>query len=40
MIYPIVKFPDPILQRPSAPVTKFDDELCKLVADMSKSDTG
>ena len=37
MIYPIVKFPDPILQRPSAPVTEFDDELRKLVADMFES---
>ena len=37
MIYPIVKFPDPILQRPSAPVTEFNDELRKLVADMFES---
>jgi peptide deformylase len=37
MIYPIVKFPDPILQRRSAPVTEFDDELRKLVADMFQS---
>ena len=37
MIYPIVKFPDPILQRASAPVTEFDDELRKLVADMFES---
>jgi peptide deformylase len=37
MIYPIVKFPDPILQRPSAPVTEFDDKLRKLVADMFES---
>jgi peptide deformylase len=37
MIYPIVKFPDPILQRPTAPVTEFDDELRKLVADMFES---
>jgi peptide deformylase len=37
MIYPIVKFPDPILQRPCAPVTEFDDELRKLVADMFES---
>ena len=37
MIYPIVKFPDPILQRPSAPVTEFDDNLRKLVADMFES---
>jgi peptide deformylase len=37
MIYPIVKFPDPILQRRSEPVTEFDDELRKLVADMFES---
>jgi peptide deformylase len=37
MIYPIVKYPDPILQRPSAPVTEFNDELRKLVADMFES---
>ena len=37
MIYPIVKFPDPILQRASAPVTEFDDQLRKLVADMFES---
>lgn len=37
MIYPIVKFPDPILQRPSAPVTEFDNDLRKLVADMFES---
>jgi peptide deformylase len=37
MIYPIVKFPDPILQRPTAPVTEFGDELRKLVADMFES---
>jgi len=37
MIYPIIKFPDPILQRPSAPVTEFDDDLRKLVADMFES---
>jgi peptide deformylase len=37
MIYPIVKFPDPILQRASAPVTEFDDGLRKLVADMFES---
>jgi len=37
MIYPIIKFPDPILQRPSEPVTEFDDELRKLVADMFES---
>jgi peptide deformylase len=37
MIYPIVKFPDPILQRPSAPVTVFDEELGRLVDDMFES---
>jgi peptide deformylase len=37
MIYPIVKFPDPILQRASAPVTEFDEDLRKLVADMFES---
>jgi peptide deformylase len=37
MIYPIVKFPDPILQRRSEPVTEFDEELRKLVADMFES---
>ena len=37
MIYPIVKFPDPILQRPGAPVTVFDDKLRTLVADMFES---
>src|SRR5579859_828358 len=37
MIYPIVKFPDPILQRPSASVTELNDELRKLVADMFES---
>lgn len=37
MIYPIVKFPDPILQRPSAPITEFNEELRTLVADMFES---
>ncbi|MGC1870687.1 MAG: peptide deformylase [Acidobacteriaceae bacterium] len=37
MIYPIVKFPDPILQQPAEPVTVFDDELRKLVDDMFTS---
>ena len=37
MIYPIVKFPDPVLQRPAADVTEFNDELRKLVADMFES---
>jgi peptide deformylase len=37
MIYPIVKFGDPVLEKPSAPITKFDDELRKLVDDMFES---
>ena len=37
MVYPIVKFPDPILQRPSEAVTVFDDDLRRLVDDMFES---
>jgi peptide deformylase len=37
MIYPIVKFGDPVLEKFAAPVTKFDDELKKLVDDMFES---
>ena len=37
MVYPIVKFPDPILQRPTEPVTAFDDDLRLLVDDMFES---
>lgn len=37
MIYPIVKYPDPILQRPSEPVTVFDKQLQQLVDDMFAS---
>ncbi|HTZ60620.1 MAG TPA: peptide deformylase [Acidobacteriaceae bacterium] len=37
MVYPIVKFPDPILQRPAEPVNAFDEELRKLVDDMFES---
>jgi peptide deformylase len=37
MVYPIVKFPDPILQRPAEPVTVFDEGLKKLVDDMFES---
>jgi peptide deformylase len=33
----IVKYPDPVLERPSEPVTQFDDELRKLVDDMFES---
>ena len=31
MIYPIVKFGDPVLETPAAKVTAFDDELKKLI---------
>jgi peptide deformylase len=34
MILKIVKFPDPILSRPGEPVTEFNDELRKLIANM------
>jgi len=37
MIYPIVKFGNPVLEKPAAPVTIFDDELKKLVEDMFES---
>jgi len=37
MIYPIVKFGDPVLERAAAPITQFDDELKKLVDDMFES---
>ena len=37
MVYPIVKFPDPILQRPADAVTVFDDDLRRLVDDMFES---
>lgn len=37
MIREIVKYPDPILQRPTEPVTEFDDELRKLADDMFES---
>jgi peptide deformylase len=37
MIYPIVKFGDPVLEKPSAAVTAFDDDLKKLVEDMFES---
>lgn len=33
-IYPIVKYGDPILEKPSRPVSAFDDELRQLCADM------
>jgi peptide deformylase len=34
MILKIVKYPDPVLARPGEPVTEFNAELRKLVADM------
>ncbi|HKN35104.1 MAG TPA: peptide deformylase [Terriglobales bacterium] len=37
MIYPIVKFGNPVLEKPAAPVTVFDEELKKLVEDMFES---
>ncbi|HVP42296.1 MAG TPA: peptide deformylase [Terriglobales bacterium] len=37
MIYPIVKFGDPVLEKPAEPVTIFDDVLRKLIADMFES---
>src|SRR5574340_74041 len=37
MIYPIVKYGDPVLEKVAEPVTKFDDELRKLVENMFES---
>ncbi len=37
MIYPIVKFGNPVLERPAEPVTNFDAELKTLVEDMFES---
>lgn len=37
MIYPIVKFGDPVLEKPSETVSVFDDELKKLIDDMFES---
>ncbi len=37
MIYPIVKYPDPVLARKADAVTVFDAELAKLVDDMFES---
>jgi peptide deformylase len=36
-IYPIVKYGDPILEKPCAPITKFDAELEELAEDMFAS---
>src|SRR6476620_1061139 len=37
MIYPIVKFGDPVLEKPAAAITHFDDELRQLADDMFES---
>ena len=37
MIYPIVLYGDPVLERPAEPVTEFNDDLKKLVEDMFES---
>ncbi len=37
MIYPIVKFGDPVLEKIAEPVAVFDEELKKLVEDMFES---
>jgi len=37
MIYPIVKYGNPVLEKPAAPVTAFDEDLKTLVADMFES---
>jgi peptide deformylase len=37
MLREIVKYPDPVLERPSEPVTEFNGELQKLVDDMFES---
>ena len=37
MIYPIVKFGDPVLEKAAAAVTTFDDDLKKLAEDMFES---
>ena len=34
MIYPIVKYGQPVLEKPAEPVAVFDGELEKLVSDM------
>lgn len=37
MLYEIIKFPDPVLEKVAEPVTLFDDTLKKLVDDMFES---
>jgi len=36
-IYPVIKYGDPILEKPCAPITKFDAELEELIQDMFAS---
>ena len=37
MIYPIVKYPNPVLEKPTPRVTSFDDDFRKLTDDMFES---
>jgi len=37
MVLPIVKYPDPVLQRPAQPVTEFNEDLRKLAENMFES---
>ncbi len=37
MLREIVKYPEPVLEKPGEPVTEFDEELKKLVEDMFES---
>jgi peptide deformylase len=37
MIHPIVKYGDPVLEKPTKPVEKFDEDFQALVADMFES---
>lgn len=37
MIYPIVKYGDPVLEKPAQTITEFDEELKKLADDMFES---
>ena len=37
MIYPIVRFGDPVLEKPAEPITEFNGELRKLAEDMFES---
>ncbi len=37
MIYPIVKYGDPVLEKPAETITEFNDELKKLANDMFES---